>query len=77
MPLALSIFEHWRLRMNEIYEYNGPVMHFEHIIEERWNGYTTAASEAQAKARLIFQYKKSHNMEKTMKIFLPGKVVKR
>lgn len=56
------------------YEYDGPVMEFDRIIDEHWKGETMAPTEKKAKSNLAYQFKKTHNRIAGVKITLPGKV---
>lgn len=57
-----------------LWEYNGPVMAFENVIDRNFKAKTQATSEAKAKANLAFRYKKSHGLMPGAKITLPGKL---
>lgn len=57
------------------YSYKGPVMEFDKIIANQWEGTTSAVSPSKAKSNLIFQFKKQHNRATNCKITLPGKLV--
>lgn len=56
------------------YVYEGPVMEFDHIVDNKWHGETMAPSEVKAKCNLAYQYKKEHNRTARARIALPGKV---
>ena len=57
------------------YSYDGPVMEFNTLIDNRWEGETIAPNENKAKSNLAYQYKKQHNKLPSAKISLPGKVI--
>ena len=56
------------------YVYDGPVMHFERCIMNRWVAYTYATSEKMARANLTYQFKKKNNYMPGAKIFLPAEI---
>lgn len=56
------------------YSYSGPVMEFDFLIAERWEGETMAVSEKKARTNLIYQFKKQFNKSPSSKITLPGKI---
>lgn len=57
------------------YSYDGPVMEFNTLIDNRWEGETIAPNENKAKSNLAYQYKKQHNKLPSAKISFPGKVI--
>ena len=59
-----------------LYSYNGPVMEFDRIVDNHWQGQTYASSEAKARANLAYQYKRETGRVPRTKITLPGKIVK-
>lgn len=58
-----------------LYSYSGPVLEFDKIVTNRWNGQTYAVSEAKARSNLAFQFKKENGKVPRTKITLPGKIV--
>ena len=54
------------------YTYLGPVYEYERIAAYRWHGETTAPSIEKARSNLAHQYKKSHGLNVTVPITLPG-----
>jgi hypothetical protein len=58
-----------------LYSYDGPVLEFDRIIANHWQGQTYAVSEAKARANLAFQFKKDTGRVPRSKITLPGKIV--
>lgn len=60
--------------MKNHYIYDGAVMEFDRIINERWTGETWAVSEAKARSNLLYQYKKKHGLTSNKNIKLSGKV---
>lgn len=56
------------------YVYDGPVEAFGRYISRMWSGTTTAPTAEKARANLIFQFKKQHNMDPHTKIELVGKI---
>ena len=59
----------------KLYSYNGPVLEFERIVANRWQGQTYAASESKARANLAYQFKRNFGKSPRTKISLPGKIV--
>lgn len=57
-----------------LYSYNGPVLEFERIVANRWQGQTYATSEAKARCNLAFQFKKETGRVPRTRITLPGKI---
>jgi hypothetical protein len=58
-----------------LYSYDGPVLEFDRIVANHWQGQTHAVSEAKARANLAFQFKKDTGRVPRSKITLPGKIV--
>ena len=61
--------------MKQKYFYNGPVMAFGQIVDEKWWGETTAVSEEKARSNLAYRWKKQHGRTAETKITLPGKLL--
>ena len=59
----------------KLYSYDGPVLEFDRIVDNRWHGQTYAASEAKARTNLAYQYKRETGRVPRTKITLPGKIV--
>ena len=57
-----------------LYSYDGPVLEFNKIIANRWQGQTHAISEAKARTNLAFQFKSETGRVPRTKILLPGKI---
>lgn len=57
-----------------IYIYEGPVLEFGRLVEERWYGETMANTEKKAKSNLAYQWKKRNNRLASSVITLPGKI---
>ena len=58
-----------------LYSYNGPVLEFDKIVANRWQGQTYAVSEAKARSNLAYQFKRDNGKVPRSKITLPGKIV--
>ena len=58
-----------------LYSYNGPVIEFDRIVDNHWQGQTVAATEARARSNLAFQFKSETGRAPQSKITLPGKIV--
>ena len=58
-----------------LYSYDGPVLEFDKIIANRWQGQTYAVSEAKARTNLAYQFKRDYGRVPRSKIALPGKIV--
>lgn len=56
------------------YVYNGPVLEFDRVVANQWNGETMAPSKVKAKSNLAYQFKKQHNRVPGSKITLPGDI---
>ena len=57
-----------------IYIYEGPVLEFGRLVEERWYGETMAKTEKKARSNLAYQWKKRNNRLAASVITLPGKI---
>lgn len=58
-----------------LYSYEGPIMLFDKIIDEKWSGKTQAVSEARARSNLLYRFKKSNNYMPNVKLTMPGKLI--
>lgn len=58
-----------------LYSYDGPVCEFGRIVANHWKCQTYAASEAKARANLVYQFKRDTGRVPRTKITLPGKVI--
>lgn len=58
-----------------LYSYNGPVLEFDKIIANHWQGQTYAVSEAKARTNLAYQFKIETGRVPRTKITLPGKII--
>lgn len=58
-----------------LYSYNGPVLEFNKIIANSWQGQTYAVSEAKARTNLAYQFKQETGRVPRTKITLPGKII--
>jgi hypothetical protein len=58
-----------------LYSYDGPVLEFEKVVTNRWQGQTYAVSEAKARCNLTYQFKRENGKVPRTKITLPGKIV--
>lgn len=56
------------------YVYDGPVLEFDRVVEDKWHGETWASSKSKAKSNLTYQWKKKHNRVSGTRISLPGPV---
>lgn len=56
------------------YLYNGPVLEFDRIVANYWQGETVAATEARARTNLAHQFKMETGRVPRSKITLPGKI---
>lgn len=56
------------------YSYSGPVMEFNTLLTDIWEGETFASSERKARSNLAYQFKKANNRIAGSKITLPGKL---
>lgn len=56
------------------YSYNGPVLEFDRIVANQWQGETVAATEARARTNLTHQFKIETGRVPRSKITLPGKI---
>ncbi len=59
----------------KLYTYNGPVLEFDKIIANHWQGETYAVSEAKARTNLAYQFKKETGRVPRSKISLPGMII--
>lgn len=57
-----------------LYSYDGPVLEFDRIIANRWQGQTYAVSESKARSNLVYQFKRNYGKVPRSKIALPGKI---
>lgn len=57
------------------YLYKGPVMNFDTLLTDRWEGETVAPSEKKARSNLVYQFKIRNNRVAGTKITLPGKII--
>lgn len=57
------------------YSYKGPVLEFDKIICNCWEGTTTAVSPGRAKSNLAYRFKQETKRTANTKISLPGKLV--
>lgn len=57
-----------------VYNYRGPVLKYDELIDHWWEAETTAESAKKARSNLIYRYKKEHDMASNIKISLPGKL---
>lgn len=58
-----------------LYSYDGPVLEFNKIVANRWQGETYAVSEAKARTNLAYQFKRETGRVPRTKIALPGTLV--
>lgn len=58
-----------------LYSYNGPVLEFDKIVSNHWQGQTYAVSEAKARTNLAYQFKQETGRVPRSKISLPGKII--
>lgn len=56
------------------YLYKGPVMEFNTLLTDRWEGETVAPSEKKARSNLTYQFKRGNNRIAGTRITLPGKL---
>lgn len=56
------------------YLYKGPVMEFNTLLIDRWEGETVAPSEKKARSNLTYQFKRGNNRIAGTRITLPGKL---
>lgn len=54
------------------YIYEGPVLQFGKVVDQRWHGVTYAVSEKKARNNLTFRYKREHGLVPGANITLPG-----
>lgn len=62
------------MQESHVYVYEGPVLEFDRLVANRWEGETTAPTEKKAKNNLAYQFKKQFNRVPGAKITLPGKI---
>lgn len=55
------------------YHYNGPVLYFDRILTNTWEGTTVAASRSRALANFSYQFKKEAKLGNSAKVTLIGK----
>lgn len=55
------------------YFYSGPVMEFNTLLADIWEGETTAPSEKKARSNLAYQFKKANNRIGKFKNYASGK----
>lgn len=56
------------------YLYKGPVMEFNTLLTDHWEGETAAPSEKKARSNLTYQFKRGNNRIAGTRITLPGKI---
>lgn len=56
------------------YLYKGPVMEFNTLLTDHWEGKTVAPSEKKARSNLTYQFKRGNNRIAGTRITLPGKI---
>lgn len=56
------------------YLYKGPVMEFNTLLIDHWEGETVAPSEKKARSNLTYQFKRGNNRIAGTRITLPGKI---
>lgn len=49
--------------MNRVWHYNGPIWHFEQLIQNQYNKYTTAVSKEKAASNIKYVYKIEHGFK--------------
>lgn len=59
------------------YYYSGPVLYFDKILTNKWEGTTVATSKKKAISNLSYQIKKQSNLPKTAKIILIEKYLRK
>lgn len=59
----------------QLYFYEGPVLEFERIVDERWRSTTRAESEKKARNNLAYQFKMQTGRAPRSKISIPGKLI--
>lgn len=57
------------------YLYKGPVMEFDTLLTDKWEGETVAPSEKKARSNLTYQFKINNNHIAGTRITLPGKIL--
>lgn len=58
-----------------LYTYDGPVLEFDKIVANHWQGQTYAVSEAKARCNLAYQFKRENGRIPRSRITLPGKII--
>lgn len=58
-----------------VYYYEGPVLMFGNVVQNKWRGETTAVSIGKAKSNLIYKWKKANGKTAGSKVELPGKII--
>ena len=56
------------------YEYYGPVLYFDDVIEIRYKAKTVAPSMAKARSNMTYKYKIANGYPPNAKITLPGRI---
>jgi len=59
----------------KLYSYDGPVLEFNRIVANHWQGQTVAATEARARSNLAHQFKRETGRVPRSTISLPGKII--
>ena len=59
----------------KLYSYNGPVLEFDRIIANHWEGSTRAETENRARSNLAHQFKNQYGKTARSKITIPGKLI--
>lgn len=60
--------------MKERYLYEGPVMMFGQIVQEKWFADTFAVSPKKALSNLAYRWKREHGKTADAKVTLPGRL---
>lgn len=58
-----------------VYYYEGPVLMFGNVVQNKWHGETTAVSIGKARSNLIYQWKIANGKTAGSKVELPGKII--
>lgn len=56
------------------YIYDGPVMYFDALVEDKWHGETLAVSAKKARSNLSYKWKVENGYSRNAMITLPGKI---
>jgi hypothetical protein len=56
----------------KLYIYEGPVLMFNDVVQDKWVAETMAVSEKKARTNLSYRWKKKNGYEASAKITLPG-----